>query len=63
MPSTQDDLWLWIIDEDVGEPVLRARWLMAQGVTPGDRVAIAFRNYPEWMLAYWGCTSIGVAAD
>jgi long-chain acyl-CoA synthetase len=39
-----------------------ARWLFEQGVEPGDRVAIAMRNYPEWMLAYWACTSVGVAA-
>jgi long-chain acyl-CoA synthetase len=38
-----------------------ANWLMAEGVKPGDRVAIAMRNYPEWMLAYWACVSIGVA--
>lgn len=35
-------------------------WLWRQGVRPGDRVAIAMRNYPEWMLAYWACVSIGV---
>ncbi|MCA9503559.1 MAG: acyl--CoA ligase [Spirochaetaceae bacterium] len=39
-----------------------ARWLFEQGVRPGDRVAIAMRNYPEWMLAYWACTSVGIAA-
>lgn len=39
-----------------------AAWLVAQGVRRGDRVAIAMRNYPEWLLAYWACTSIGVAA-
>jgi long-chain acyl-CoA synthetase len=39
-----------------------AAWLWAQGVRPGDRVAIAMRNYPEWLLAYWACVSIGVAA-
>lgn len=38
-----------------------AGWLFEQGVRPGDRVAIAMRNYPEWMLIYWACTSIGVA--
>lgn len=38
-----------------------ASWLMAQGVKPGDRVAIAMRNFPEWMLIYWACVSIGVA--
>ncbi len=39
-----------------------AHWLIANGVKPGDRVAIAMRNYPEWMLAYWACACIGVAA-
>jgi long-chain acyl-CoA synthetase len=34
-------------------------WLEAQGVEPGDRVAIAMRNYPEWLLAYWATVSIG----
>lgn len=38
-----------------------AGWLFEQGLRPGDRVAIAMRNYPEWMLIYWACTSIGVA--
>ena len=38
-----------------------ASWLREQGVEPGDRVAIAMRNYPEWMLAYWACVSTGVA--
>jgi acyl-CoA synthetase (AMP-forming)/AMP-acid ligase II len=33
--------------------------LAARGVGPGDRVAIAMRNYPEWMLAYWAVTSMG----
>ena len=28
---------------------------------PGDRVAIAMRNYPEWMLIYWACVCVGVA--
>jgi long-chain acyl-CoA synthetase len=39
-----------------------AAFLWAQGVRPGDRVAIAMRNYPEWMLTYWACVCIGVAA-
>ena len=34
-------------------------WLIAQGVKPGDRVAIAMRNYPEWLLSYWATLSIG----
>lgn len=39
-----------------------AAWLWDQGIRPGDRVAIAMRNYPEWMVIYWACTAIGVAA-
>jgi long-chain acyl-CoA synthetase len=38
-----------------------AGWLFEQGVQPGDRVAIAMRNYPEWMILYWACASVGVA--
>ncbi len=37
-----------------------AHWLISHGVEPGDRVAIAMRNYPEWMLAYWACVATGV---
>ncbi len=32
------------------------------GVGRGDRVAIAMRNYPEWVIAYWATASIGAAA-
>jgi long-chain acyl-CoA synthetase len=31
-------------------------------VKPGDRVAIAMRNYPEYVTAYWAALSIGAAA-
>jgi len=31
------------------------------GVGPGDRVAIAMRNYPEWILSYWATISVGAA--
>ena len=34
----------------------------AHGVREGDRVAIAMRNYPEWVIAYWAAVSIGAAA-
>jgi len=36
-----------------------ANWLKAEDVAHGDRVAIAMRNYPEWLLAYWATVSIG----
>jgi len=29
------------------------------GVTPGDRVAIGMRNYPEWVISFAAITSIG----
>jgi long-chain acyl-CoA synthetase len=32
------------------------------GVRPGDRVAIAMRNYPEWMTTFAAVTSIGAIA-
>ncbi len=38
-----------------------ANWLAAQGIKPGDRVAIAMRNYPEWLLFYWACVTTGIA--
>ena len=31
----------------------------ARRLEPGDRVALAMRNYPEWMAAFIGVTSIG----
>lgn len=32
------------------------------GVRPGDRVAIAMRNYPEWCLAFMAATGLGAIA-
>nr|WP_222124969.1 class I adenylate-forming enzyme family protein [Variovorax boronicumulans] len=32
------------------------------GIRPGDCVAIAMRNYPEWVLAFSAITSIGAVA-
>ena len=31
------------------------------GVGAGDRVALAMRNYPEWVVGYWAITSLGAA--
>ena len=36
-----------------------AQHLVAQGVGSGTRVALAMRNYPEWIIAYAAITSIG----
>ena len=38
-----------------------AGWLAEQDVKAGDRVAIAMRNYPEWLLIYWACACSGIA--
>jgi long-chain acyl-CoA synthetase len=32
------------------------------GIGSGDRVAIAMRNYPEWVVSYWAILSLGAAA-
>lgn len=37
-----------------------AAWLTARGLKPGDRVAVAMRNFPEWMLIYWACACAGL---
>ena len=38
---------------------LAAHLVTRFGVKPGDRVAIAMRNYPEWSFAFSAITSIG----
>jgi acyl-CoA synthetase (AMP-forming)/AMP-acid ligase II len=40
---------------------LAARLVDVHGVRPGDRVALAMRNYPEWVFGYWATISIGAA--
>ncbi len=32
------------------------------GVRPGDRVAIAMRNYPEWVISFAAITSVGAVS-
>jgi long-chain acyl-CoA synthetase len=39
-----------------------AQNLQRAGTKPGDRVGIAARNYPEWIFAFMGITSIGAVA-
>ena len=31
------------------------------GVGRGQRVAVAMRNYPEWVVSYWATVSLGAA--
>ena len=53
----QDERWTYA--EAHAEVAAVAAWLWEQGIRPGDTVAIAMRNYPEYMLLYWAITSIG----
>ena len=41
---------------------LAQRLRTVHGVQPGDRVAIAMRNYPEWATAFWATIGIGAVA-
>ena len=49
----------WSFDAAHEEVASVAVWLAERGVGSGDRVAIAMRNYPEWMLVYWATLSLG----
>jgi acyl-CoA synthetase (AMP-forming)/AMP-acid ligase II len=53
----QDERWTYNQAHD--EVARIANWLRENGVSQHDRVAIAMRNFPEWMLAYWAITSMG----
>jgi long-chain acyl-CoA synthetase len=61
-----DDPFLVYEDErlsftDVSQAIAAAGAMLVEryGVQPGDRVAIAMRNYPEWIVAFAAVTSIG----
>jgi long-chain acyl-CoA synthetase len=56
-----EDERLSYADVDAGVRSLAARLRDLHGVNPGDRVAIAMRNYPEWVISYWATVSIGAA--
>lgn len=50
----------WTYAQAHKETASIAHWLKQQNISHGDRVAIAMRNYPEWMLCYWACVSQGI---
>jgi len=54
----RDEVWTY---QDADRAVRAfARALRRElGVAPGDRVAIAMRNYPEWVITFWACQTIG----
>jgi long-chain acyl-CoA synthetase len=39
-----------------------ARWLVAQGMPPGERIAILADNHPRWVAAYLGIIAAGGTA-
>ena len=39
-----------------------ATWLRQAGVQQRDRVAIATRNHPEWVIAFWAAQGLGATA-
>src|SRR3954468_21763862 len=39
---------------------LGARFREGYGLAPGDRVAVAMRNYPEWPLVFWAAIAAGL---
>ena len=48
-------------DTDAGVRAL-AHYLRAEhGVGKGDRVAVAMRNHPEWVVSYWAVIATGAA--
>ena len=41
---------------------LANRFVDTYGVQKGDRVAIAMRNYPEWVVSFWAAQAAGAVA-
>jgi acyl-CoA synthetase (AMP-forming)/AMP-acid ligase II len=56
-----EDERLTYSEVDAGVRALAHYLRTACSVGSGDRVAIAMRNYPEWVIAYWATVSIGAA--
>jgi acyl-CoA synthetase (AMP-forming)/AMP-acid ligase II len=48
---------------EIGAQVRALAWVLRDqhGVGPGDRVAVAMRNYPEWVVGYWATIAVGAA--
>ena len=53
----------WTFGQVLGQAdALGAALIRRYGVRHGDRVAIAMRNYPEWIVAFAAITSIGAVS-
>jgi long-chain acyl-CoA synthetase len=56
----RDGNWVALSYADLGQQVMRlARGLRALGVQPGDRVALAAENRPEWIVADYAIMAAG----
>ncbi|MEZ4217376.1 MAG: class I adenylate-forming enzyme family protein [Myxococcota bacterium] len=51
----------WTYAQAQRDAAALAGWLAAHGAGPGARVAIAMRNYPEWVLGYWATLATGAS--
>ena len=50
----------WTFAEHFAQAAAFAHRLVDEfGVAKGDRVAIAMRNFPEWVIAFWGAAAVG----
>jgi len=50
----------WTFDDHYRAAARMAHALVGRyGVRPGDRVAIAMRNFPEWAVSFWAATAAG----
>ncbi|MEZ5372633.1 MAG: class I adenylate-forming enzyme family protein [Microthrixaceae bacterium] len=54
----EDERWTFG-DVTAAIDALAATLVQTYGISPGDRVGIAMRNYPEWVIAFGAITSIG----
>ena len=54
----EDERWSFA-DVMAQVDALGAALVARYGIQPGDRVAIAMRNFPEWVVSFAAITSIG----
>ena len=56
----EDERWSYA-EIDAQVRALAALLRDEHGVGSGDRVAVAMRNYPEWVVSYWATVAVGAA--
>ncbi|MEM8496701.1 MAG: class I adenylate-forming enzyme family protein [Pseudomonadota bacterium] len=53
----QDERWTYARAHEQVASI--ANYLVTNGIGKDDKVAIAMRNYPEWLLSFWAIVCIG----